>query len=86
MEEHSIVSTDRLKSLAISDTGFIFDPATGSAFSSNGVGLRIIGCLKEGMDSAEIIQLLSEIYDVSLDELESDVTDFIRSLKDAYLI
>ncbi len=80
------MNTDRLKSLAISDTGFIFDPVTGSAFSSNAVGIEIINCLKAGMESEQIIESLLDSYDVSQEVLESDVTDFIRSLRDAYLI
>ncbi len=80
------METDRLKTLAISDTGFIFDPATGSAFSSNEVGVRIINCLKAGMSDTEIIESLLDTYEVSRDELESDITDFIRSLRDNYLI
>ncbi len=80
------MNTDRLKSLAISDTGFIFDPATGAAFSSNTVGVRIISCLKSGMNNREIIDSLLETYEVSQEELEADVTDFIRSLRDNYLI
>ncbi|MGC8493781.1 MAG: PqqD family protein [Syntrophobacteraceae bacterium] len=80
------MNTDRLKSLAISDTGFIFDPATGSAFSSNSVGLKIIECLKAGMNNRKIIASLLEIYEVSPEELESDIVDFIRSLEDVYLI
>ncbi len=80
------MNTDRLKTLAISDTGFIFDPATGAAFSSNAVGVRIINGLKAGLSSRELIDSLLEIYEVSQEELESDVTDFIRTLRDNYLI
>jgi hypothetical protein len=77
---------DRLKTLAISETGLIFDPATGSFFSSNAVGIEIINGLKIGKKDREIIDLLFEHYEVSREELESDVTDLIRSLRDNYLI
>jgi hypothetical protein len=80
------MNRDRLKTLAISDTGFIFDPVTGSAFSSNAVGVHIINCLKAGMSTQEIIASLLELYEVSQEDLEPDVTDFIRGLRDNYLI
>ncbi len=80
------MDTDRLKSLAISDTGFIFDPATGAAFSSNAAGVEIIDCLKAGMNGREIVDYLLENYEVSQEEVESDVTDFITSLRDNRLI
>lgn len=80
------MNIDRLKSLAISDSGFIFDPATGSFFSSNSVGVKIINCLKAGKQDREIIDLLHSSYDVPLNELESDVTDLIRSLRDNQLL
>ncbi len=80
------MNTDRLKSLAISDTGFIFDPATGAAFSSNSVGVEIINGLKAGMSGREIIDSILEAYDVSQEEVEADITDFITSLRDNHLI
>ena len=77
---------ERLKALAISDSGFIFDPATGSSFNSNAAGLEIISYLKAGKTGQEIVQLLLETYDVSRAELESDVADFMRNLKASHLI
>lgn len=77
---------ERLKSLAISESGFIFDPATGSSFNSNASGLEIIHHLKSGKNSEEIVQLLLETYDVAQEELEADVADFMRNLKGNHLI
>ena len=35
------------KNIAISDSGFVFNPSTGDSFSTNQVGLEIIRLLKE---------------------------------------
>jgi len=36
------------KNIALSDSGFIFNPSTGESFSMNPIGLEIITMLKEG--------------------------------------
>ena len=80
------MDTDTLKSLAISDTGFIFDPATGASFSATPTGIDVIRFLKSGKSVGEIIDIFQECYEVSRDVLESDVRDFIRSLEEQYLV
>ncbi len=80
------MNTDRLTALAISDTGFIFDPVTGDSFNANAPGVEIINYLKSGKEIPEIHDLLHGEYDVSSQELEADILDFIRSLKNHYLI
>ncbi len=76
----------RLRSLQIHDAGMIFDPVNGSFFSVNEVGIEIINALKEEKPHPEIIDILLEHYDVSREELESDLIDMCRSLKDNYLM
>jgi hypothetical protein len=43
------------KNIAISDSGFIFNPSSGDSFSTNQVGLEIIRLLKEGKKKEDII-------------------------------
>ena len=40
----------RLTELAISDTGFIFDPGSGATFNVNATGLIALAALREGVD------------------------------------
>ncbi len=80
------METERLKSLAISDTGFIFDPSTGDAFNTNALGIEIISHLKGGKDMDEILDTLLGEYEVTENELEADLIDFIRNLKTFYLV
>jgi len=80
------MNTDKLSTLAISDSGFIFDPTTGHSFTTNSVGIDILELLKKGLENQEIIDELLDQYDVSENELEVDVMDFIHNLKNFYLI
>ncbi len=70
-----------LQDLAISDTGFIFNPLTGESFSVNETGLFIIQQIKQGLDFQQILQNLINEFDVEPIEAEKDLQDFIEMLK-----
>ncbi|ADU96902.1 HPr-rel-A system PqqD family peptide chaperone [Thermovibrio ammonificans] len=71
----------KLNRLAINDEGFIFDPETGNSFTVNQTGLFIIKLLKEGKSEEEIVQALTEEFDVSPEEARRDLVDFIEQLR-----
>ena len=75
-----------LKNLAISDTGFIFDPFSGKTFTVNEVGMVIIQSLKNGEDVAFIQNKIMEEFDTTLDQLDRDMSDFLIQLKEQSLI
>jgi len=81
-----MMNVEKLNSLAISETGFIFDPTSGHSFTTNEVGIEIITLLKAGKEIQEIIEELQEEYAVSENELEIDVMDYIHNLKNYYLV
>ncbi len=70
-----------LKDLAISESGFVFNPLTGESFQVNEIGVSIINYLKQGKSFDEIKGLLLAEYEVSPNELEKDLNDFINMLK-----
>ncbi|MCZ2357531.1 MAG: PqqD family protein [Bacteroidia bacterium] len=74
------------KNIAVSDSGFIFNPSTGDSFSTNTIGGEIIQMLKENKDKEEIIQKLLEDYLVDKSTLEKDLQDFIQMLTAHYLL
>ncbi len=80
------MNVEKLNSLAISETGFIFDPTSGHSFTTNEVGMEILNLLKSGKEIQEIIEELQEEYAVSENELEIDVMDYIHNLKNYYLV
>ena len=72
--------------LAVSDSGFIFNPSNGDSFSTNAVGADIIRLMKEGKKLAEIKKEMSAKYDVEPGTLEKDYEDFISQLQDHFLV
>lgn len=77
----------RLRELAVSDSGLVFDPLTGHTYSANVTGLFIVNALKQGYSASEIPGLLSQSYELEAgDDPERDVVDFIGQLKKHSLI
>ena len=76
----------RLKTLAISDSGFIFDPSTGQTYTTNETGLDIFRMLKEEKSLQDILQFIGTEYDIEDDTALRDVTQFLSQLKTYRLI
>jgi len=68
------------KNIAISDSGFVFNPSTGDSFSTNQVGLEIIRLLKENKSKEELIKELVTIFSIDESTLEKDLGDFFMML------
>jgi len=77
---------DRISQIAINEEGFVFDPLTGESFTVNQTGLLILKGLKEGKTEEEIVEEIVENFEVSKDEAERDLTDFIEKLRSYRLI
>ncbi len=71
----------KLNSLAISDNGFIFKPATGESFTTNEMGLFIIDLLKEGKSGDEIINAITEDFEINNVTAGRDLYEFLDFLK-----
>lgn len=69
------------QNLAMSDTGFLFNPGNGDSFSVNPIGLEIIQLVKNGQDAAAIKTSLLEAYAVDGDTLEKDIYNFLNTLR-----
>ncbi|MCB9688353.1 MAG: HPr-rel-A system PqqD family peptide chaperone [Alphaproteobacteria bacterium] len=72
----------RLGDLAISDSGFVFDPYTGASFTVNATGLHLLRALKDGViDRAGLLAGLDEAFDVDGADAGRDVDDFLGQLR-----
>lgn len=71
----------KLQRLAISDEGFIFDPETGNSFTVNQTGLFVIKLLKEGKSPEEVVEALTKEFEVSPEEAQRDLIDFLEQLR-----
>lgn len=69
------------KNIAISDTGFVFDPGNGDSFSVNPIGLEILKSLKDGKSDNEIKKMMISKYQVDDDSVEKDFYDFTKMLE-----
>lgn len=69
------------KNIAISESGFVFDPSTGDSYSLNPVGVDIISLLKELKKNDEIIRELQKKYDADKPTIEKNFHDFMDMLK-----
>ncbi len=68
------------KNIALSDSGFVFDPATGNSFSTNPIGLEIIQLLKAEKSKPEIVKEIVKLYETSEEVAERDFNDFANVL------
>lgn len=77
----------KLKSnVAVSDSGFVFNPSTGDSFSVNPVGQEIINLIKDGKSEKQIIQQINTEYFIDEGTVEKDLYDFKKLLTTYKLI
>jgi hypothetical protein len=67
--------------IAISETGFVFNPATGESFTLNPIGAEIVNKISEGLEYAEISVWIKNEYFTDEATFERDFHDFIGQLK-----
>ncbi len=77
---------DKLTVLAVSESGFIFDPVTGHSYTANATGLKILELLKADKNEDEIKSAIMDEFDASDDEVTVDIQDFIENLKKYFLV
>lgn len=81
-----MIDISKLKELAVSESGLIFDPTTGTIYTSNSIGLLILSALKEGKEDLEIRNLILNDYDVDELTAERDLYDFYNQLRGSGMV
>lgn len=69
------------RNIAVSESGFLFDPTSGESYSLNEQGLEILNLMKERKSDTEIAAYMTETYDISGDEFEKYYLDFMGLLR-----
>lgn len=64
--------------IAVSESGFIFNPEIGTSFTTNSLGIAILKQLKEKTSLREIKESIIENYDIDAVTCEKDLDDFLR--------
>lgn len=71
----------RLRELAISETGFVFDPFSGATFTANATALCILDGLKRGLDRGGIVDDLRRRFDTRDADLPRDIDEVLQALR-----
>ncbi|MFK5880219.1 MAG: PqqD family protein [Flavobacteriaceae bacterium] len=74
------------KNIAISESGFLFNPSTGDSYSVNPIGQEILKLLKEGKEDEQVIAHLLNNYMTDRIAVEKDLYDFVSMLRTYKLI
>jgi len=74
------------QNIAISETGFIFDPANGESFSLNPIAVEILSMVKDGLGSDDIKTEILKKYDVDSQTFEHNYFEFVGMLDKFNLI
>ena len=77
----------RIRDLAISESGFVFDPMTGHTFTVNPTGLFVLRALEEGCTEEQAIERLQDSFDLAGGEdVARDVGEFVSRLREHGLV
>jgi hypothetical protein len=71
----------RIRDLAVSESGFVFDPYTGNTFSVNAPGRTILEGLRQELAREQIVELLHERFETHQEDITRDLDDFVGILR-----
>jgi len=74
------------KHIAVSDSGFVFNPVTGESFTANPMGIEIIEMMKQDVSLQDMITIINEKYHTEHANVEKDVAEYYELLKSFSLI
>lgn len=66
--------------IALSESGFIFNPNTGESFTLNPTGQQLFGLIREGKDYKAIRKYFLDNFDAEDSIFEKDFEDFIHMM------
>jgi hypothetical protein len=72
---------DVLRRLAVSESGFVFDPGSGHSFVLNETALVILKLMQQGRSLEEVVAELMQEYEAPPRELEKDVVDVAGAIR-----
>lgn len=81
------IQVPHLRELALSDSGFVFDPMTGHTFTVNPSGLAVLRMLKDSVPVEEIGRRLAASFELDPGEDPTrDIQDFLMQLRECGFI
>lgn len=79
-------TTDRLAQLAISPSGFVFDPRSGTTFTVNATGRMLMEGLRDGKSLDELVAILGAAFDLGDADVRRDALEYVRQLRNQGLL
>ena len=73
---------DVMNRLAVSESGFVFDPASGHNFTVNETGLVLLRLLMNEPRLDQILETLREEFEADPRDMERDVIEFVSALRE----
>ena len=70
----------RVRFRSLGDEGVIVQIDTGRIIVVNQVGVRILECLSEQVEAGYLVATITEEFDVTAEQAEVDIVDFLNSL------
>lgn len=77
---------EQLQHLAISPSGFVFDPMTGATFTANRSAMALLEGIREGRNLESLVKGLEETFEQRGADLRRDILEFVRTLQDEGLL
>lgn len=74
------------KNIALSESGFVFDPSTGDSYSLNEQAQEIVRMMNEDKSLDQISEKITGIYDIDKSGFEKYYFDFLGALRQYALI
>ncbi|MGI4883640.1 MAG: PqqD family protein [Janthinobacterium lividum] len=72
--------------VALSESGFLFNPATGDSFAANPVAAELLALARRGLDGPAARAEILARYDVAPAQLDKDWDDLLAQLRDFQLL
>lgn len=72
--------SDVLRQLALSDSGFLFDPRSGQSYSLNPTAVAALEMMRLGFSLRQAAEELSKSYAASPEQAESGLESFVHQL------
>jgi hypothetical protein len=69
------------KTIAISESGLLFNPVTGESYSVNPIGIEILNLIRAEKDPDQISREILDKYSTDLITFEKDYQDFVGMLQ-----
>jgi hypothetical protein len=73
-----------LRRLALSGSGFVFDPVSGHSFTVNATGYSVLRKLQQSVSVIELVDELHDEFDVEHGVVERDVLEFAGVLRNYF--